>query len=119
MPIDYSLPEVVKYVSPPLRSGSLIPFEARKIQAITGILNIRFDGKVKPVEFREVRMNAEGIETSFPTGRGGEFYLENIRPGSYDAFVDYDGKTCSFELTIPESSEMIVDLGGLVCENLR
>ena len=119
IPIDYSLPEVVKYVSPPLRCGSLIPFEARKIQAITGMLTIRIDGEVKPVEFRDVRMNVAGKEISFPTGRGGEFYLENIRPGSYEAFVDYSGKTCFFELTIPESSEMIVDLGGLVCENLR
>jgi outer membrane usher protein FimD/PapC len=119
IPIDYSLPEVVKYVSPPLRSGSLIPFEARKIQAITGTLEIRIEGEARPAEFCEVRVNVEGKEISFPTGRGGEFYLENIRPGSYEALVHYMGKTCLFELTIPESSGMIVELGGMLCENLR
>lgn len=119
IPIDYSLPEVVKYVSPPLRSGSFIPFEARKIQAISGMLNIRLEGEARPVEFHEVRMTVEGKEIAFPTGKGGEFYLENIRPGSYGASVGYNGKTCFFEMTIPESSEMIVELGGLVCEDLR
>lgn len=119
IPIDYSLPEVVKYVSPPLRSGSFLPFEARKIQAITGRLRIRLEEEAPPAEFLEVRMNVEGKGIAFPTGKGGEFYLENLRPGKYPASFVYREKTCFFEMAVPESPEMIVDLGGLTCEDLR
>lgn len=119
IPIEYSLSEVVKYVSPPLRSGSLIHFEAKRIQAITGTLAARVDGKVDAVEYHEVRMKVGDTELSFPTGKGGEFYLENVRPGTYEASFVRAGKPCSFPLIIPESDELIVDLGGLVCEGTR
>jgi len=119
IPIDYSIPEVVKYVSPPLRSGSLISFEAKKFQAITGVLKIKIEGEVEPVEFYEVKMNVDGKEIAFPTGKGGEFYLENIRPGSYAASFGFKEKTCIFEMTIPGSDELIIDLRGLICENIR
>jgi len=119
IPIDYALSEVVKYVSPPLRSGSLIPFEATKFQAITGTLHLKLEGETKPVEFHEVRLDVEGKGISFPTGKGGEFYLENIAPGSYKASFVYKGRTCAFEIPIPASDELIVDLGGQICEDLR
>ena len=119
IPIEYSLSEVVKYVSPPLRSGSLIHFEAKRVQAITGTLAAQVDGKVDPVEYLEVRMKVGDTDLSFPTGKGGEFYLENVRPGTYEATFVREGKPCSFPLIIPESDGLIVDLGGLVCEDAR
>lgn len=119
IPIDYSLPEVIKYVSPPLRSGSFIKFEATKFQAITGMLKIKINGEVKPVEFYEVRMVVDGKEITFPTGKGGEMYIENIKPGKYKASFDYMGKICLFDIIIPKTDEMIIDLGGIVCENIR
>lgn len=118
IPIDYSISEVVKYVSPPLRSGSAIPFEVKKFQAITGKLKKRKEGKIAPVEFQEARMAVEGKEIAFPTGKGGEFYLENIRAGVYKASLDDTGRSCAFELSIPETGEMIIDLGDLFCEDL-
>jgi outer membrane usher protein FimD/PapC len=119
IPIDYSLSEVVKYVSPPLRSGSLIPFEATKFQAITGTLHLKLEGETRPVEFHEVSLDVEGKGISFPTGKGGEFYLENVAPGSYKASFVYKGRTCAFEVRIPASDELIIDLGGQICEDLR
>ena len=119
IPIEYSLSEVVKYVSPPLRSGSLIHFEAKRVQAITGTLAALSDGKVDAVEYHEVRMKVGDTELSFPTGKGGEFYLENVRPGTYEASFVREGKPCFIPLIIPESNELIVDLGRLVCEGTR
>lgn len=119
IPIDYSIPEVMKYVSPPLRSGSVIAFDVKKFQAITGFLKIRVDGEVKPVEFHEVKMRVDGEETTFPTGTGGELYLENLHPGTYEASFLYEEKPCAFDIKIPETEEMIIDLGDVVCEDSR
>jgi outer membrane usher protein len=116
VPMDYTIKEVVKYVSPPLRSGSLINFEVTKFQAITGKLKIKIDGKVLPAEYVEVKMKVQGAEMTFPTGKGGEFYFENIKPGTYSASFDYKEKRCSFDIIIPRSGEIIIDLGEITCE---
>ncbi|MDA8121226.1 MAG: fimbria/pilus outer membrane usher protein [Deltaproteobacteria bacterium] len=119
IPIDYSIPEVTKYVSPPLRSGSVIPFEVRKFQAVTGTLHVQSGDKVAPAEYYEVKIRVGDREIAFPTGKGGEFYMENVPPGMHVAVVEIPGNPCSFGLTVPETDEMIVDLGKVICENGR
>ncbi len=116
IPIDYSVDEVQKYVLPPLRGGAVIRFGARKFQAVTGTLSVRAGGAVRPAEFLEVRTTVAGKDLVFPTGRKGEFYVENVPPGTYRGAFDAGGKTCEFDLTVPVSGEVIVDLGGIVCE---
>ncbi len=119
IPIDYSISEVMRYISPPFRSGSYIKFDVTKFQAVTGRLKIKINGDVKPAEFYEVRMMVEGKEIVFPTGKDGEFYLENIQWGGYTASLNYNGKTCSFGIIIPETDEMIIELGEIICEDMR
>jgi len=116
IPMDYTIGEVMKYVSPPLRSGSYIRFDIAKFYAITGMLHIKENGIARPAEFFEVTANVDGKEVIFPTGKGGEFYLENIKPGKYRASFDYKDKKCSFDLVIPRSDDVIVDLGVVTCE---
>ncbi|MGE5188861.1 MAG: fimbria/pilus outer membrane usher protein [Gemmatimonadota bacterium] len=119
IPIDRAVGEVVKYVSPPLRSGSVIRFDAPKFQAVTGSLSVSSAGIVRPAAFVDVRATVAGKTIDFPTGRKGEFYVENVGPGSYPAAFDADGKTCEFDLTVPASGEVVVDLGEIVCETSR
>jgi outer membrane usher protein FimD/PapC len=119
IPIDYSIKEVVRYISPPLRSGAIINFEVTKFQAITGMLKIRTDKEVLPAEFYEINMMVDKKGMTFPTGKGGEFYLENVKPGKYSAFFDYNGKKCFFDIIIPVTDDMLIDLGGLICEDIR
>ena len=119
VPIDYSLGEVLKVVSPPLRSGSRIPFEVKRLQAVTGTLGLRRDGKWKPVEYVEVLLTAEGKKLAFPTGKGGEFYVEELGPGTHPASMEQEGKRCLFEIAVPATDDTIVDLGRLTCEDAR
>jgi len=116
IPLNYRVGEVVRYVSPPLRSGSVIRFDVRPFQAVTGVLKVRFDGQVEPVEFQEVPMTGEGGTFAVPTGRGGEFYVEDVRSGRYRLSLEHRGRTCIIEVVVPKSAEAIVDLGELVCE---
>ena len=117
VPIEYSLREVLKVVSPPLRSGSRIPFDVKRVQAVTGTLGLRRDGGWKPAEYVEVRLPAEGKGITVPTGKGGEFYVEDLGPGTHAASVEQEGKRCLFELIVPKTDAMIVDLGRLTCED--
>jgi len=119
VPIEYSLREVLKVVSPPLRSGSRIPFEVKRFQAVTGTLGLRRDGEWKPAEYVEVRLPAEGKEIAFPTGKGGEFYVEDLGPGTHPAYFEQEGERCRFEMTVPATDDLIVDLGRLTCEDAR
>jgi len=141
--IDYFLTSVAKVVSPPLRSGSCIPFIAKKLQPITGTLKVRVAGVVKPVEFQEVTLDIQGRQIVVPTGTGGVFDIDLsqseefkklteaeesgcasfadgsslfIRPGSYRGTLDYLGKPRTFPLTIPASTDQILDLGEIIID---
>ena len=93
----------------------MIDFGVTKIQAFTGKLKFWQAGTSKPVEFQEISFSTEGRAQNLQTGRGGEFYIENLKPGSYPAKVLVEGKSCLFDLTIPRSDETFVELGELVC----
>jgi outer membrane usher protein len=116
MPMEYSVTDVMRYVSPPLRSGSFIEFGATKIQSIIGLLKVRVKEGTKPVEYIEFKMIVEGKELLSPTGKGGEFYLENIKPGKYRGEFKYLDKTYIFDIIIPKSDEIMIDLGEIICE---
>jgi outer membrane usher protein len=116
VPLDYSLAEVVRYVNPPFRSGSVIAFEATRFQAFTGSLWSVSAGVKKPLEFGEGKISGQGREFDFFTGKGGELYLENVPAGSFEGTVAIGEASYRFRLEIPRSDEIIVDLGEILCE---
>jgi outer membrane usher protein FimD/PapC len=115
VPIEYSIPSTVKKISPSLRSGAVIDFAVTKVQAFTGKLQYLQDGMAKPVEFQEISFSAGGKTITLQTGRGGEYYLENLKPGNFPATVEVEGKPCRFELKIPKSDDTFVELGEATC----
>lgn len=117
IPVDYRIADKELNISPALRSGALIRFDVARIQAITGRLAVRVAGKTQAAEYLDLLVTVGGKETLSPTGRGGEFYIENLKPGRHQARFGFDGRQCSFELTVPESREMLIDLGEMhVCQ---
>ncbi|MEW6325517.1 MAG: hypothetical protein AB1515_09050, partial [Nitrospirota bacterium] len=116
VPIDYAMDEVVQYISPPFRSGSSIRFAAQKFQAVVGRIAVRDGQAAVPIEFYEITLTVDGQPRLFQTTREGEFYLESVKAGTYEASFAYHDVPCLFPLTIPESPDVIIDLGELVCE---
>ncbi len=116
IPMEYELSGTERLVSPPLRSGSLVSFAVARIRAFTGVLKLRAAGQTKVLEYNEVTLLQDGQPLAFPTGKGGEFYLENLPPGRYPASFVREGKTCRFDLSIPASQETVVALGEVICE---
>lgn len=115
IPIEYSLPALRKKVSPAQRGGALVDFAVIKMQAFTGLLKHENEGGNKPLEFQEIKFSVEGKPHILQTGRGGEFYVENLKPGTYAATVRVDGRPCRFDIVVPKSEETFVELGELLC----
>ena len=115
VPIDYSIPAMSKRVFPSLRGGVVIDFGVTKVQAFTGKLTYLDEGANKPVEFLEFNFSAQGKTITLQTGRAGEFYVENVKAGTYAATVVIAGRACRFDIIIPNSEETFVELGELVC----
>ena len=116
IPIDYSIPLLTKHISPPYRSGSLVAFDVRKVQAVTGTVFIAEEGKKVPVDSAVMLIQTEDRTMEGLIGRDGEFYVENISPGKYPAKIDYKGEECTFDIEVPVSEKMFIDVGEITCE---
>jgi outer membrane usher protein len=119
VPLQYSIAEVLKRVSPAYRGGAVIDFAARRINAITGTLKIRRNGELRPAEFYEVIVMVDGATVTFRTGRGGEYYVEGLKAGRYAARIGKDGEPCTFDIVVPQTQEPFVELPELICERHR
>jgi hypothetical protein len=97
---------------------------------------------MKPLEYDVISVTVNGVPITLQTGSGGEFYLDNytlggtdgpdsqdlgcsaldrtgasaIKPGTYTATVDHEGRSCTFSFEIPRAYEMILELGQITCQ---
>jgi len=114
IPVDYNVGATHLTVATPYRGGAVVNFPVSRRQAFLGRLKVSHAGKLEIPSFGEIDLTAPGKPSS-PIGRRGEFYLENIPPGSYPAVVHYSGGECEMTLRIPKSSAKVVKLGELTC----
>jgi len=115
IPLDYSIERLSEYVNPAFRSGAVLKFNVQRIQSFTGYIYIEDAGGRRPVEFSLLKVTADGREVEGIVGNDGEFYIENLPAGSFPAKISHEGGECAFELEIPESEEIMVLLGDIVC----
>ena len=141
IPIDHRISKVEYYLSPPARSGSCVDFAVVRSQPITGHFYLQRGENLMPLEYREVElMNAAGQSLTIPTGRGGEFYFapddfqvevgaEPLMKGCdtfmkpkqegelsprYRATFWIDDKEHAFNIEVPVSDALFIDLGKIV-----
>jgi len=80
LPMDYSVSDVNRIFSPSMWSGSCISYDAQQSRALTGTLVAQKEGKKKPLEYVLISMKIAEKMVTFPTGKGGEFYMEDVIP---------------------------------------
>ncbi len=119
VPMEYSFPEAMRLVSPGFRSGAVIDFAAKRLHAVTGSLKIKSDGVTQAAEFFEATLSVDGRTLKFLTGRGGEFYIEDVKPGRYATRLFGNGLSCAFELVVPPSQEAFSELPEIICDTSR
>lgn len=115
IPVNYTVPSFDKYVSPPYRGGASVRFDIRRIQGISGNVYVIGRGGRAAVEFSTLTVFAEGRAIEGLVGKDGEFYIENVPPGAHPAKVIHRGGECDFAIIIPESEDIWIELGEIVC----
>ena len=118
IPLDYTVTRSVQKIRPPLRSGVLALFSVTRIRAVTGSLKFRSDGTLSPLENFEMVLTGTAGTVRVSTIRRGDFYIENLAPGRYTSQLNVTGTTCKLELVIPDSHEVVTDLGDIICESV-
>lgn len=114
IPMDYKIGEIERYVSPPLRGGATVEFNVRKIQDLTGRIFLIKNGKKLTPELGSLNLKIDGRIIETVIGKGGEFYIEDVRAGRFASTLIYEGIEYIFELIIPESDEMVIDIGEII-----
>ena len=116
IPIDHSLKETQKTVSPKYRTGSVVPFTVDRFQGFSGNVFLSDNGKQSSADFADLILKKDGQVFETVVGRKGEFYFENLKPGVYEADLKLTGRLCQFTIDVPASNEMMVELGKYVCQ---
>lgn len=115
IPVNYSIPEVSKYVSTPYRGSALVKFDAAKVQGFDGRFFLVEGGIRTPAEYAGIEIQTDRLIEAV-VGKGGDFYLENLPTGTFPARLFMKDKECRFDVVIPERDDMIVDMGDIACE---
>ncbi len=115
VPPDYAIEATQKLVAPPYRGGAVVKFPVRRIRSLTGSLEIEAPGGMEIPSFGQLVIDRKGGLTMSPLGKNGEFYLDELAPGSYPATIQYRGGSCRFTLVVPSVAETFFNLGRIVC----
>ena len=115
-PKDYSIISSRKIINPKFRTGSVADFNVKKFQGFIGYLYLENNGLIKSADYASIVLKNNKQTFSSIVGRSGEFYFENLAQGRYKGQAQLEGELCQFDLSIPASKEMMVELGEFVCE---
>jgi outer membrane usher protein len=115
VPLNYTIAATEKLVAPPFRGGAVVSFPISKVQRLSGKVLLEQDGAALTPAYGQLRVRGDRGQSESPIGKLGEFYLENLGAGKFSATVDYKNKLCDFNLDIPTSDELEIDLGTVTC----
>jgi outer membrane usher protein len=120
VPIAYSVTSSGQIMAVPYRGGAVALFPVKKVQRVVGTVTLVEDGRERVPAYGEIVITIEGAEIASPVGGSGAFYFEDLPGGTHAARVrDGGGHDCTFQMTVPASDDLVVDLGNLRCEVRR
>ncbi len=115
LPLNYEVSGTERHVSTSYRGGGLVNFRVRRLQSFTGNITVHKDGASRPADYATLTIYTDTGPVETLVGLGGEFYVENLEPGSYRSLLIFNRYQCNMDLRIPDRDEMSVDLGELSC----
>lgn len=114
LPGDRSIADGEKMIAPPSGAGAVITFGAERIQAVAGSLTLRLpSGDITP-DYGLLRLTIGTRVVESPVAAGGEFFLEQVPPGSYLADLLYHDAEYTVTIVVPVRAGAITNVGRLV-----
>lgn len=115
IPLNYNVTKLVQYINPPPRSGSLLYFEAGKVQALMGRVYTFVNGEKVPIATSPFTVTLkDGSVIEGLVGYDGEFYVENVPSGKFIVKVIHEGAERFGVIEVPRSDSMWVELSEVI-----
>ena len=115
IPLGYSIDSSSKIVTTGYRGGGVVSFNVQKMHIVGGKAWYHRDGVLQTAQYSGLEYGQGTDKKSVIIGFGGEVYIENIAAGTYAARMFNEHTDCHFSLIIPESDELINDIGDVIC----
>ncbi len=116
LPLDYEVEGTKVTVVPPSRGGVVAPFPVHRIRSYTGKMQFMIVGESYTPSLGEVDVRRKGAAAeTVALGRIGEFYVEDLDAGTYEATLRIGRVACDFRLNLPASQTAITDIGVIQC----
>jgi outer membrane usher protein len=115
LPMDYRIDETERLLAPPLQGGAVARFDVVHLRTITGSVLMNVGGVDVAPRYGQMLVHVGLDEHASPIGKQGEFYFENLQPGTYPAEIDASVGTCRFDLVVPAGDGPFIDAGRSKC----
>ncbi len=115
LPFDRKLPVTRQIIAPPVGGGAVVVFDAPVLHVVRGTLRVEDGGGSTAPAYGEIAVSRASFRFVSPVSGTGDFELDGVPAGRHPATIQWDGKQCAFELSVPMRTEMIIDLGTVVC----
>ncbi|MGZ4808405.1 MAG: fimbria/pilus outer membrane usher protein, partial [Thermoanaerobaculia bacterium] len=116
IPMEYEVAGTQVSVVPPTRGGVIANFAVRKLRSYTGKMSFLIVGQPYTPALGEIVVeHGSNSPLILSLGRAGEFYVEDLDPGTYKARLRIGKVHCDFPLVLPPSEAGLTDLGVVSC----
>ncbi len=115
IPIEYEVSGTELTVVPPSRGGVIAAFPVRRLRSYSGTMRFMIIGQPFVPSLGQVELRVGEKTLTLSLGRNGEFYVEDLTPGTYPARLLIGRVECSFRLVLPVTDAASTDLGVIPC----
>jgi outer membrane usher protein len=115
IPLDHDIGAIERVIAPPTRGGAVVTFPVRRVQSVSGTVVIDDQGATTIPTYGQIVVLVDQQRTVSPLDEAGNFYLENVPPGSYSAEVQYAAGACTLPIAVPAGATALVNVGTIRC----
>jgi outer membrane usher protein len=115
IPLDHDIVATELTIAPPYRGGAIVTFPVRQVFSVAGTVVVEEGGKDIVPTYGQMVVTVAGQAIVSPFDEAGNFYLENVPSGAYQAEAQYARGTCTFPLTVQRGATALVQVGTQRC----
>lgn len=114
--LDYSIDAAEVLFAPPTRGGAIIPFPVRAVTLVRGSIAVPGSSAPVALKYGELIVVTSTQVLTSPLGAAGEFELEGLPPGTWNASVRHADAVYKVVLEVPRAKGFVKELGVIVCQ---